>query len=160
MFKRAAHHTIMLLPITIAWILLVNGTIAMQAFAGFLAPQRPAATCKQHDFGNPGLQLYVYSDGRAWSFTAETSMQIASIETKSILASNSGTFHIQVKINGDVVASWSQYVNSTYTPYYHLAGVDLSLNAGDTITYFIYNGTMSTPAGGITGVNYVELCEP
>jgi len=51
-------------------------------------------------------------------------------------------------------------VNSTlYQPYYHTKQVSLNILPGDTITYFIYGGTMSTPAGGITGENYVEVCE-
>jgi len=59
-----------------------------------------------------------------------------------------------------VVASWSQFVNnSTYTAYDHSSPVSFTLNPGDTITYFIFGGTMSTPAGGITGVNYVRLCD-
>ena len=123
-------------------------------------PTNPTATCEQYDFGSAGLQLYVYSDGRAWNFTAESSMEISSVETKSVLASTSGTFYIQVKINSSVIASWSQFVNNTtYTPYYHSADVSTTVNPGDTITYFINGGTMSTPAGGITGVNYLEVCE-
>ncbi len=54
----------------------------------------------------------------------------AAIKTKSILASNGGTFYIQVRINGNVEASWSQYVSSvSYQPYYHSAGVSLAVNA-------------------------------
>jgi hypothetical protein len=89
----------------------------------------------------------------------EDDMNVYGINTKSVLASTGGIFYIQVKINGDVVASWNRYVNQTiYQPYYHSADVSLGVTAGDTLTYFIYGGTVSNPAGGITGVNYVELC--
>lgn len=115
--------------------------------------------CSKYEFGSTNVQYYVYSDGRSWSFTAEENMAVKTINTKSILASTGGTFYIQVKINDNVEASWSQYVSSvTYQPYYHSADVSLNVNAGDTIAYYIYGGTYSTPVGGILGVNYVELC--
>jgi len=117
--------------------------------------------CEKHDFGSPNIQTYVYSDGRTWDFDAQNDIVVGFIETYSVLGSNGGTFHIEVKVNDDVKASWDQYVGSTlYQPYINTSNVSFSLSVGDTITYRIYGGSFSTPVGGITGVNYVKLCQP
>jgi len=122
----------------------------------------PAAAeiCEQHEFGNESTYYYVYSDGKSWDFTAKNTMKIDTIEAKSVLATSSmGTFNIQIKVNDIIVASWAQTVNNnTFQPYTHTATVNINLKAGDTITYFIYGGTLSTAVGGILGVNYVKLC--
>ena len=120
-----------------------------------------AEVCEQHEFGETNTYYYVYSDGVSWDFTAENTMQVDTIEAKSVLAtSSSRTFYIQIKVNDTIVASWDQTVNSsTFQPFTHTASVDLDLKAGDKITYFIYGGTLSSPVGGILGINYVKLCQ-
>ena len=84
-------------------------------------------------------------------------MAVRTVNVKSVLATGSSvTFYIQVRINGNTVASWSQYVNSTtYRDYYHSADVSLDMHAGDTITYRI---SVGSGVGGLLGVNYVQLC--
>ena len=128
---------------------------------GFARPTlSEGAECNQYDFGGSSLQYYVYSDGRTWNFTAEKTMVVKALEVKSVLGSNGGTFHVQIKINDTLVASWDHYVNSTlYQSYVHEEDVNLNLNIGDKITYRIYGGTQSSPVGGITGENYVKLCD-
>lgn len=111
-----------------------------------------------HTFGSPGVQYYIYSDGRTWDFKAENNMNIQQIEIKSVLASYGGTFHIQILIEGDVLASWDQYVsNTTYTSYTHSKDVTYTMYEGDTIQYKIWGGSFSNPVGGISGENYVKL---
>ena len=119
----------------------------------------PPLICEKHIFGDPGVQHYVYSSGISWNFTADNTMTIETVETKSVLASTRGiTFHIYVKINGNTIASWSQYVNdTTYRDYYNDADVTYSLNAGDTITYKITASAGSGEAA-IAWDNYVKLC--
>jgi PKD repeat protein len=113
--------------------------------------------CEQHDFGVPGTQYYIYTDGRSWNFTADGDMAVRTVQVKSVLATSSGrTFYIQVRINGNTVASWSQYVNSTtYEAFYHSADVAFDMHTGDTITYHIRVGS---GVGGIAWMNYVKLC--
>jgi len=94
MFTRITHHTHILLLIMLVCLLLVAGPVDVEGFAGFSAPQGPSEACEQHDLGSPGLQLYVYSDGRTWNFNAAESLSGATIKTKSVLASTSGTFSI------------------------------------------------------------------
>jgi hypothetical protein len=119
----------------------------------------PPLTCEQHDFGVSGTQYYIYSSGKTWNFTAQNTMTIESVETKSVLATARGlTFTIRVKINDVTIATWSQYVNNTtFQAYYHSANVSYQLNQGDKVTYFI-----SAPAGSgeaaIAWYNYVKLC--
>ncbi|MFO7742596.1 MAG: S8 family serine peptidase [Anaerolineae bacterium] len=120
----------------------------------------PAPACEQHDFGMTNGYWYVYSSGKTWEFTARSDMAVREVEVKSVLASPGGTFHILVKINGNTVASWDQYVNdTTFKAYYHSAEVSFDMNAGDSIVYHIYGGTFSNPVGGISGMNYIKLCK-
>jgi chitodextrinase len=124
-----------------------------------LAVSTEASECQQYDFGHSNLQAYVYSDGRTWNFTAEQDMNVQLVEVKSVLGSYGGTFHIQVKINDALVASWDQSASGGYmTTYTNSANVALDLHVGDTITYRIYGGTSSSPVGSISGPNYVKLC--
>lgn len=120
---------------------------------------QPLPPCVQYDFAESNVQYYIYSSGRSWSFTAGSDMRVKRVETKSILATLSGiTFTIQVRINGNTVASWTQYVNdSYYKAYYHSANVEFDLAEGDTITYYIKSNTGS-PVAAIRGVSYVKLC--
>jgi hypothetical protein len=126
----------------------------------FFSLTEAAEICEQHEFGSENTYFYIYSDGKSWDFTAENTMKVDKIEAKSVLATSSNrTFHIQIKINDIIAASWDQTVNSsTFKPYIQTATVNLDLLAGDKITYFIYGGTFSTPVGGILGINYVKLC--
>ena len=137
--------------ITIAFILVSLLIFSMPA---------AAEICEQHEFGDEITYYYVYSDGKSWDFTAKNTMKVDTIEAKSVLATDSmGTFHIQIKVNDIIVASWAQNVdNINFQPYTHTATVNLDLKAGDTITYFIYGGTFNTAVGGILGENYVKLC--
>lgn len=138
-----------------------RATLAYEAPVDALGLGQAVVTgsCEQHEFGDPGVQLYVYADGRSWHFTAQTDMVVNQVATTSVLASTGGTFQILIQINGETIASWVQAVNNpVYQPYLHEALVDRPLQIGDTITYFIFGGTMSDPAGGISGVNSVSLC--
>lgn len=113
-----------------------------------------------HEFGSSNTQWYIYSDGKKWNFTAQNNMALQTIDVKSVLAAYApgGSFHIEIRIRGDLVASWDQYVSSeTYQEYYHSKDVNVNLYEGDAIQYKIYGGTFSTPVGGILGVNYVKL---
>ncbi|MCK4389834.1 MAG: chitobiase/beta-hexosaminidase C-terminal domain-containing protein [Desulfobacterales bacterium] len=139
--------------------------VTVSAVLNNVDPFEPAvgAMCEQHDFDELKGYYHIYSYGRSWDFNAENNMTVQTIEVRSVLASKSsgGTFHIQVKINGNVEAEWDQYVqDTTFKPYTHSANVNINLQAGDTITYHIYGGTFSDSVGGIYGdyENYVKLC--
>lgn len=124
----------------------------------FLVPRLEAQISETHEFGETSVYYYVYSDGKTWDFTAENNMTVETIEIKSVLASSGGTFHIQIRIEGNLVASWDQYVNSTtFHDYFHSKTVSVELHEGDEIEYKIYGGSFSTPVGGIRGINYVKL---
>lgn len=127
-----------------------------------------AEVCDQYKFGiagTPSIQMYIYADGESWNFTATKNLSVQTITVKSVLATASaGTFHIQIKHNNNVIVSRDQYVNSsTFKAYSQSANVSVNLKVGDTITYYIYGGTMSTSVGAILqggsiGVNQVRLC--
>ena len=122
------------------------------------ASQVFAQIVETHEFGETSVQWYVYSDGKTWEFTADNNMNIETIEVKSVLASTGGTFHIEVRIQDNIVAEWDQYVNDTqFTPYYHTKYVSYSLHEGDIIVYKIYGNSSSTSTGLISGINYVKL---
>lgn len=111
-----------------------------------------------HEFGETTTQWYVYSDGKTWEFTSENNMNIESIEVKSVLASTGGTFHIEVKIQDNVVAEWDQYVNETqFTPYYNTKYISYALHEGDNIVFKIYGNSSTTYTGAISGINYLKL---
>ncbi len=55
--------------------------------------------CEEHSFGDTSVQWYVYPDGKSWNFEAEKSISVKEIRVVSVLASNGGTFNIQVDIS-------------------------------------------------------------
>jgi hypothetical protein len=111
-----------------------------------------------HEFGETNVQHYIYSDGITWEFKAENTMIVDKIEVKSVLASNGGTFHIEISIQDSLIAKWDQYVNDTqYKPYIHTKQVSYSLSEGDTIVYKIYGNQFWTPEGGLLGINHVKI---
>lgn len=125
-----------------------------------LAVEVLAETCEQNDFGSSSIDYYIYSSGKSWSFTAQNNMHVTGIEVMSVFSriyhSNLGGYlltNVDIKINGEVLASWS--VSSTET---HTEAVDYALQTGDEITYYIYGGTSSMASGIISGPNYVKLC--
>jgi hypothetical protein len=119
----------------------------------------PPLTCEQHDFGDPGTYYYIYSSGRSWDFSAQNNMTIETVEVKSNLATLRGiTFHISVRVNGNTIANWDQYVsNSTFVSYYHSDNVSYPLNANDDVTYFI-SASAGSGEAAIAWDNYVKLC--
>ena len=111
-----------------------------------------------HEFGETNVQHYIYSDGITWEFNAKNTMTVDTIEVKSVLASNGGTFHIEISIRDSLIANWDQYVNDVqYKPYIHTKQVSYSLSEGDTIVYKIYGNQFWTPEGGLLGINHVKL---
>ena len=112
-----------------------------------------------HEFGEPNVQWYIYSSGKAWEFEAKNSMNIETIEVKSVLASTRNTnVNIEIYIKDDLVAKWTQNLNnSQYEAYYNNADVRFQMQRGDKIVYKIYGGTSSTYYAGILGVNYLKL---
>jgi len=95
-----------------------------------------------HEFGETNVQHYIYSDGITWEFNAKNTMTVDTIEVKSVLASNGGTFHIEISIRDSLIANWDQYVNDVqYKPYIHTKQVSYSLSEGDTIVYHALTGT-------------------
>jgi hypothetical protein len=113
-----------------------------------------------HEFGSTSSEWYIYSDGKKWNFTAQNNMLVETIDVKSVLAAfpPGGTIHIEIRIDGDLVANWDQFVaNVTYHDFYHSKDVNLNLYQGDAIQYKIYGGTFYDPIGAIRGVNYVKL---
>lgn len=116
--------------------------------------------CEQHEFGASNIQYFIYSDGESWDFTALNTMNVSALRIQSRLGGSGGyDFSIQIKLNDTIIEEWTQPVTSLYTNYIHDAVVDISLNAGDKITYHISGGTLGTPGGAITGPNYIRLCE-
>ena len=117
-----------------------------------------AQIVETHEFGETNTYWYIYSSGKTWEFTAENNMVVQSIETKSVLAADGGTFHIEIRIQDNLVANWDQYVNDVqFTPYFHNKQVSYTLQQGDLIVYKIYGNSSTTPTGGILGINYVKL---
>ncbi len=124
----------------------------------FMISTLQAQIVETHEFGETNTYYYIYSSGKTWEFTAENDMVVEAIETKSVLASAGGTFHIEVRIQGNIVANWDQYVNDEqFTPYFHNKDVSYSLQQGNIIVYKIYGNSSTTPTGGILGINYVKL---
>ena len=117
--------------------------------------------CEQHDILVEGT-VFVYEDGVSGDAYAEKRMTVKTVEVKSVLGpmDYGGTFYIEARINGDTVASWSQYVgaDAPFKAYYHSAGVSFDLEPGDKITYFVYGGTMMEPVGALSGGGYIRLC--
>jgi len=120
-----------------------------------------AALCEKHTFAEevPGLnQFYFYSDGRSWEFAAENDMAVICIETKVRLGGSGA--NIKIEINGQELDSWHEDLTTTYTYYLHESSTNFQLNSGDTITFVISGGTLSTPGGAVAdGDNYVMLCD-
>ncbi|MEE9461898.1 MAG: T9SS type A sorting domain-containing protein, partial [Bacteroidales bacterium] len=124
----------------------------------FLGSQVSDQIVEIHNFGANNTQYYIYnSPGLIFEFKAQNTMMVGTVEVKSILASpRAVTFHIEISIEDSLIAKWDQYVNDlTYKPYFHTKEVSYSLSEGDTIVYKI-NGAGS-PAGGLSGINYVKL---
>ncbi len=120
--------------------------------------QLKAQIVETHEFGEENVYFWVYSDGKTWVFTAENNMTVETIDIKSVLASEGGTFHIEIRIEGNLVANWDQYVNSTtFADYFHTKQLSQALHVGDEIEYKIWGGSISTPVGGIRGISYVKL---
>jgi len=131
--------------LTITFILMITSSLQAQI-------------TETHEFGETNTYWYIYSSGKTWEFTAENNMFVQNIETKSVLASDGGTFHIEISIQGNLVANWDQYVDDVqFTPYYHNKQVSYNLQQGDLIVYKIYGNSSVTPTGGILGINYVKL---
>lgn len=123
-----------------------------------LSSSLTAQITETHEFGETNTYWYIYSSGKTWEFTAENNMLVQNIETKSVLASDGGTFHIEISIQGNLVANWDQYVDDVqFKPYYHNKQVSYNLQQGDLIVYKIYGNSSVTPTGGILGINYVKL---
>ena len=117
-----------------------------------------AQIVETHEFGETNVYYYVYADGITWDFIAENNMTVETIDVKSVLASDGGTFHIEIRVEGNLIANWDQYVSSTnFMDYLHTKSVSIALHAGDAIEYKIWGGTSSTPVGGIRGISYVKL---
>jgi hypothetical protein len=113
-----------------------------------------------HEFGALNVQHYIYSDGKTWEFIAQNTMTVKTVEVKSVLASNRGTFHIELSIQDSLIAKWDQYVVTVqYGPYFHTKQVSYSITEGDTIVYKIYGNSFWTPEGGLLGINYVKLMD-
>jgi hypothetical protein len=135
----------------ISQILGVLSLVALPAFGQIV---------ETHEFGTLNTQYYIYSDGKEFSFVAQNTMAVNTVDVKSVLASNiPATFHIEVRIEDSLIAKWDQVVNriSQYAPYYHTKKVAYSLRLGDTIVYKIYGNSFWTPEGGLLGINYVKL---
>ncbi|MCA9936863.1 MAG: fibronectin type III domain-containing protein [Anaerolineales bacterium] len=118
------------------------------------------ASCMMFPFGLSNTQLYVYSSGREWDFTAPRDMEVATYQASSWLATTSvGTFNVQLMVNGVGEDTWTHTVSSNqFQAYLHDADLSLSLQQGDTVTYRIYGGTASTAVGAISGTNFVKVC--
>jgi len=123
-----------------------------------LGSQDSSQIVEIHEFGANNTQYFIYnSPGLIFEFKAQNTMMVGTVEVKSILASpRAVTFHIEISIEDSLIAKWDQYVNDlTYKPYFHTKEVSYSLSEGDTIVYKIYGA--GSPAGGLSGINYVKL---
>ncbi len=115
-----------------------------------------ADICEQHDFGWD-RQTDIDFKGWSWDFEAENEMVLTSIEANSRIAAWDGTLTIQVKVNTIIVAEWEHYIQDIYYNYYlDRKNVNVRINTGDIITYFIYSS--SGGPGGTRGDNYLKLC--
>ena len=126
----------------------------------FLINKLNAQIIETHNFGSTGTYYHIYNWGKTWDFTAENTMHVDNINVKSVLASDGGTFFIEIYIKGSLVAEWDQYVhNTTFDDYYHSKQVNIELEKGDNIQYKIWGGDPwnQDPMGGIMGINYVKL---
>jgi hypothetical protein len=113
-----------------------------------------------HEFGATNITWYIYSDGKKFDFLAEKTMEVKTVEVKTWLASNKmATFHIEVSVRDNVVATWDQPVNAvtTFKEYFNTKQTTFSLKQGDKIGFKIYGNSFSSPEGGLLGVNYVRL---
>ena len=122
-----------------------------------------ADICEKHTFAETQAgvtEYYFYSYGRTWDFTAENNLSLNSV-TLHVLLAGPGNYqaHIQIKINDEVVASWDQNITTTYAYFTLTDDINGNLRTGDTISFFIYGGSSSTPGGAIQdGDNYLEIC--
>jgi hypothetical protein len=122
-----------------------------------------ADICEKHTFAEEQAgfaQYFFYSYGRTWDFTAENNLNLNFV-TLYVLLAGPGTYqaHIQIKKNDEVVASWDQNITTAYTYYTLTNGISGYLRTGDTISFFIFGGSSSTPGGAVAdGDNYLELC--
>jgi len=118
-----------------------------------------APLCQQYDFGTSGVGFSVYIWGQSWDFTAPFNMDVDSIEAFSWLSSsNLSQFTIGVKVNDEIVASWSGLNIVNLYGLSKTAQVSIDVEKGDKITYYV---TAVSPYGGtgyIWGPNYVKLC--
>ena len=130
------------------------------AFAFCIPCTGYAQTCETHTFGTTTAYDYVYTSGKAWDFTAQSNMLIEAVEAESYLAAvSSGTFHIRIEINNQVISVMDQYVDTNlFQPYVTSDTVTTNLQAGDKITYRIYGYFSTIYPGGIRGVNQLTLC--
>ena len=104
------------------------------------------------------IQYIFYSFGMDWNSTAENDLTISSVQVHSFLGGpNGAAAHIQLKINGAVIADRDQLLTTTYTYYTYDATVNEDMLAGDIITFFIFGGSLSTAGGAVgSGDNWVN----
>jgi len=125
-----------------------------------IGTQLTAQIVETHEFGEINTQYFVYAQGTSWEFAAENNMTVENIETKSRLAAYNpgGTFHIEIRIEGNLVANWDQYVSSeTFMDYFNSKSVSVALHEGDLIEYRIWGGIANNAVGALTGISYVKL---
>ncbi|MCB2188700.1 MAG: hypothetical protein KQJ78_19955 [Deltaproteobacteria bacterium] len=123
----------------------------------------PAAveTYNFHTDQSGAVQLYIYSGGRKWTFSATQDMTVTQVAYQAWLA-GSGTYTLTTKVtvNGNQVASWGVVPSTTYQAYQGSQPTNFALQTGDEVVVTISGGTYSTPGGAILdGDNWVTFSD-
>ena len=123
---------------------------------------RVVEQCQQYDFGDPDVEVPITLLGWSWDFTASGNLHVDKVEASTVLAAPEHPieFHVEVKINENIIASWDPYWAYTWSGFENnSASTSVDVYEGDTVTFFIQGDYWSSIYPGVvTGPNYVRLC--